>query len=379
MPSLNQLNTACLDAQINFNLTTFNTQHVNKSPKEYLVLLEKELKKRLLLALHPSFKKTDTLWATTHSIADLFKQLLGEKNIENQWLFIKKIADAHAFIQATGFSTQNEASLLSMLDMINYHRAHESIFEIKTIMSSLFNPFSPLFREYQALIHEQNTLLKVIRATMPMVIIAATIIAVSMLLSSVLIHDIAFIFILMPTLYVGLFIATQYINAANTIYHTTRQAYYGGRYEVPEFQIQPNDRIDMGYKADKIKTNAIRLFYIQEINNCDQIERFFEKKHLTTLELKQKADNLKKRHMLQLEWYDMKCNKDVGIDKIPAIALQRIQTDGIKITEDYYQEQVNAWISAVDRSLQHQPVNYTFFKSPKIDQLIALETKLLNQ
>ena len=377
MPSLNQLNTACLDAHIHYNLIAFNTLHVNKSLKEYLVLLEKELRNRLLEEQHTSFKKVDNLWTTSNSIAGLFKQLLGEKNLENQWLFIKKIADAHAFIQATGFSTQNEASLLSMLDMINYYRAHENVFEIKDILHSLFLPFSPLLREYQSLTYEKNTLFKVIRATMPMVIVAATIISISILLSSVLIHDIAFIFILMPTLYVSLYIATQYINVANTIYHTARQTYYGGRYEVPEFQVQINDRIHAGYKGNIEKAKAIRNFYTQEINNCDRIDCFFDKKHLTTLELKQRADNLKRRHMLQLEWYDMKCNQEVGIDKIPVIALQRIQTDGIDITDNEGAEQIKSWLSAVEKSLQHKPVHYTFFSNPKIDALISLEAALL--
>ena len=264
-----------------------------------------------------------------------------------------------------------------MLDMINYYRMHDKIAEAKFMLYSLAEPFEPLVREYQSIAtHEPNVLLKATRTLLPMTIVASTVIGVSFILSNIIIPDIAFFFILLPTVYVGLFVATQYVNFAISLYHSLRQSYYGGLYEVPEFQVQAAGRIDVAYMSDKNKIKAVQSYYVQEIKNCDALEHTLSRKHLTTDELKQRDENLQRRHLLQLEWYDLQENKKIGIDKIPEIALHRIQNDGLETTKTYCHEQVQIWMRAVEQSLDHKPVRSTFFSNNKIKELISLESTL---
>ena len=83
MPSLAQLNKACKDARIHFDLTTFNAQYANQSKAQYLDALQIELKKRIKTQQHATFIKADETWSIrsslTNSLAYMFHQVVGEK------------------------------------------------------------------------------------------------------------------------------------------------------------------------------------------------------------------------------------------------------------------------------------------------------------
>lgn len=375
MRTLNERNQACADARIPYDLTAFNQQQRHLTQADYLHELREKLKKELLQSQHRSFVEIPVVEKLNESLAYLFNC----EAVQDALDFTKKIANAHAFIQATGFSTQNEASYLAILDIYNSFRLKNTLNETKNIVYNvLIEPFAPLYREYKSIAsREENLLMKVIRTLMPMLMVSGVIIATCALLAPLAIPDLAFLFILIPTLYLGLFVATCFTDLANSCYQITRQAYYGGPYRVPEFQIKPQGRIIQGCGDSQIKAEHIQAFYIQAISHCDEIEAVLSRRNLTSSELTERQENLKRRYTLQLEWYDMQTNTRLGIDKIPAIALNRIRSDGRKVSQVYCERQVDAWISAVTQSLNHRPVSTTFFSDNKIRELQALEGVLM--
>ncbi|MFZ4077034.1 MAG: hypothetical protein ACOYKA_03515 [Legionellaceae bacterium] len=375
MRTSNERNQACADARIPYDLTAFNHQHTHLTQADYLHVLRERLKKELQQTQHRTFVDAPVFENLNESLAYLFNC----QEVQSAINFTDEVSFAYAFIQATGFSTQNEASYLSMLDIYNTFRLRKALKETKNIVYNiLIEPFAPLYREYKSIAsREENLLIKVTRTLMPMLMVSGVIVATCALLAPLAIPDLAFLFILIPTLYLGLFVATCFTNLANSLYHMTRQAYYGGPYRVPEFQIKPQGRIIQGCGDSQIKAEQIQAFYIEAISHCDEIESVLSRRNLTSSELTERQENLKRRYTLQLEWYDMQTNAKLGIDKIPAIALNRIRSDGRKASQAYCERQVDAWMSAVTQSLNHRPVSPTFFSDNKIRELQALEGVLM--
>jgi len=242
--------------------------------------------------------------------------------------FLKKIADAHGFIQATGFATQNETSYLVLIDIYNYCRHHEQIAEVKETIYSIMQPFLPLWTEYRNISkYERNLALKLLRTLIPFLILSAVVVLVAALLSQIVIPEIAFAIILIPTVYIGLIIATGYVAVKDGIYHTLRQSYYGGRFEIPEYQV--NKRIAEGFNSRE-KANTVRDFYVDQIKLCFNKEAYYQQKTSGTLldsEIQDRKDNTLRLGKLQLEWYDIHSNTKLGCDKISQIATNRLRLD----------------------------------------------------
>ncbi|WED43568.1 hypothetical protein [Legionella cardiaca] len=261
------------------------------------------------------------------SLSSLFWQ---NKTVEKTKEFLNRLADAHAFIQATGFSTQNESSFLAILDLYNYGRAADQITESKTILSSLFKPFFPLYEEYRDIaFYEKNVYLKILRTTMPLLVIAAFVTLIAALLAPLAIPELAFTVVLIPTLFVGLALATKYVALKDHVYKALREAYYGGAFEIPEFQI--NLRMLTIFK-NEVDALAVRNFYIEEIMRCDEIEASYRVREqegiLLQEEIADKKANLLKRHTLSLEWYDIHSNINLGYEQVPKLVLARLEEAG---------------------------------------------------
>ena len=242
---------------------------------------------------------------------------------------LDEMADAHAFIQATGFSTQNETSYLSWVDVYNYTRSRLYIKDAKNDLYRFLNPFRPLFAEWRNISqYETNTARQIIRTLIPLLILVGVVIFVAAILSPIVISEAAALLILIPTLYVGALMATAYVLTKDRLYHQLRQAYYGGAYAIPEYQV--NARMEAGF-SNPNTASQVRDVYIEEIKQCRAIEADFQQRPqgtLTESDMTCRKENAGRYDELNLEWYDIHSNISVGCDRIKNIALERIQKDG---------------------------------------------------
>ena len=325
------------------NLVAFNNIHANQMAKAVLLAFNSNAALNLATwfrqyeaalnahIIHQLQLINGEAWqASVHSIArELFNSLSylwKNKTVGTLNTFLNKIADAHAFIQATHFSSQNESAYLAILDMYNIGRYREQIAEVKSIGASLLKPFRPLYEEYKNLgLYEKNGYRKAFRALMPIFITVAFIILVSYLLAPLALPALAFLAAFIPTLIIGLALATAYVSVKNGVYKYLREKWYGGPFEIPEFQV--NERIRAAFGTEE-KAQKVRQFFIEELKRCDIIEHNYEKKHkqgtLSDEEIEHRIEMQKMRQGLCLEWYDIHSNINLSIDEARLIVLNRL-------------------------------------------------------
>ncbi|MFC3908723.1 hypothetical protein ACFORL_06485 [Legionella dresdenensis] len=253
----------------------------------------------------------------------------NNKLVNETTSFVDKLADAHAFIQATSFSTQNENSFLAILDLYNYYRFAANISETKSIFAGLLSPFMPIYDEYRDIaLKERNPYRKAFRSLVPVLITVGVIIAISVALTPLALPELAFVAVFIPALIIGLMVTSFYISRKDAIAQSIRQWYYGGKFEIPEFQINMRMERALG------EANAIRVrnLYIEAIQKCDDIEAQFASSHKTgqlkAEKLKQRQDNTKLRHQLNLEWYDIHSNINMGYDEVSQVIQRRLKENG---------------------------------------------------
>ncbi|KTD15167.1 hypothetical protein [Legionella hackeliae] len=312
-------------------LDAFNSQNVLQIDS-WLGNYQKKLAKKLH---HDLLLINNKLWTSSSQpqgelLGSLSSLFWHSKTVEKSKEFLNKLADAHAFIQATGFSTQNESSFLAIIDIYNYGRTAEQIAETRRIISSILAPFAPLYAEYRDIaFYEKNNYLKILRTVMPLLIVAAFVTLVAALLAPLAIPELAFTVILIPALFLGLALATKYVAIKDNLYKTLREIYYGGPFEIPEFQV--NARMAAIFTTEE-NAECIRNFYVEELQRCDQIEVLFQSKGddglLRQNELEQRKENLVRRHTLCLEWYDIHSNVNLGYEKVPQLVLNRLVETG---------------------------------------------------
>lgn len=257
-----------------------------------------------------------------HSLAYLFEH----SSIQEKKQFFDKMADAHGFIQAIGFSTQNENSVLAILDFYNYTRYAGDILEHKKIFFSLLQPFKSIYDEYKNIaLYEKNVFSKIFRTVMPLIIIAAFMVLIGSLLAPWILPELVFFIVAIPALYLGIVLAAQYITVKNDVFYFFRTLYYGGAYKIPEFQA--NERM-LKIFGDKELVDEIKEFYIKELKQCDAKEQFYKKNLsfglLSHEEIKDRKNNLQRRHTLCMEWYDIHSNTELGFDKVKQLIAPRI-------------------------------------------------------
>lgn len=241
--------------------------------------------------------------------------------------FMCKMADAHGFIQATSFSTQNESSFLAILDMYNYARHHEQISETRSILASLLSPLIPLYNEYKDIaFYEKNLYWKSFRIIMPLVVVTVFIILVSLILAPLALPELASTAAFIPAFLTGLALANRYVTVKNELYKSLREKYYGGAFEIPEFQV--NARMLHAF-GNQENANKVRTFYIEALQHCDAIEIGFISKHeqgiLSQEDIERRKENITKLHHLSLEWYDIHSNIDLSYQQASSIFLKQLQ------------------------------------------------------
>lgn len=292
--------------------------HINDN----ICLTSDEIKLFLAPPISSKQRVRDSL---SHLYTYLLKRRKNPKEINRYADAINKAADAHAFLQATGFATQNETSWLAVFDIVNYFRMAGGIAEAKSILFKFLEPFTPLLLEYSNINREQNIIKQIIRTIIPFLIVSLAVTLVAALLSSIVIPEIAFIFILIPTLYLGLIAASGYVVVKDQVYNMLSQLWFGGQFEIPEYQVNENMTLSFGLD-NAIK---VRLFYITEINTCLEKEIEYKgKARLSDLEIKSRQENTERHNLLLLEWYDMHSNPHLSTNAARDIALNRLRLEG---------------------------------------------------
>jgi hypothetical protein len=357
------------------------THQFNKTPgvehnhaDYYTKLLQERLKKSPVhfIRINKTIEQTKQITDVNTSLAYQWKTCDKTEGSNSVSTFLDKIADAHGLIQVIGWATQNENSLLAVLDAWNYYRYANSIAEARFIISSLIAPFYPLFTEYQNIAHrEKNTLLKIIRTAMPMLIIAGFVISMTALIP-VALPELAFLILAIPLLYLSFALASLYVKTKDLIYQGYRFIRYHNDINLfPEFQTN-----DMLKHAFKDQAENIRAYYIQAFKTCELIEEKYQQKTtLTSKEKKQRDENLEQCNTLILEWFDLRDNTKLGTDQTPYIALKRLDSDkkelnlafnNIQGTQD--ELELQAFIHAMSQHL-HQALAEPIFYDTQEDNL----------
>ncbi len=299
--------------------------------------------------LEQTFKKTEV----DSSLAYLWKacdQKTGSPSVHD---FLNKISDAHGFIQVIGWATQNENSLLAILDAWNYYRYVNHIAETRFILRSLIDPFYPLFTEYQNIAHcEKNPVIKIIKAAIPMLIIAGFVISMTALIPIAL-PELAFFILAIPLLYLSFSIASLYVKTKEFIYaHYRQMMYHDDLALFPEFAL--NDKLLHTFKD---QAPNIRAYYIQAIQACDAIEHAYNKQNALSRQKQQnKEDNLKHRNTLIFEWFDLRDNTKLCIDETAFIAIKRLNIDKNYLHDQIkpYTPEVKAFIHVLEQQIHEQ-------------------------
>lgn len=317
-------------------LTSFENEFafdINDLLREYAQSLQRYVTKNLGAIpgeINPFQAEHSTQQNVEGLLSFIYTHSVSTETQEAFFSTIDQLADAHAFIQASGFATQNETSHLSWIDMYNYTRSRQYIADAKNDLFRFFNPFIPLIAEWRNINkYEKNVVLQIVRTLIPILIMAAVIILVATLLSPIAIPEAASILILIPTLYVGALIATGYVLTRDNLHKRFRQWYYGGEYAIPEYQV--NARMKIGFTSPE-QASQVRDFYILELDTCYKIETQYQTKDPGTLsdtDMAIRKKNAERKDSLHLEWYDIHTNPRVGSNRIKEIALKRIQTDGL--------------------------------------------------
>lgn len=322
----------------------------------YARLLEKHLKQSPahFTKTKKSVEQTSHITDVDTSLAHFWETCDRTQNSASSNGTLDKIADAHGIIQATGWSTQNENSILAILDGWNYKRYANSIAEARFIITSLIDPFYPLFTEYQDIAHrEKNTLLKILRTAIPMLITAGFVISMTALIPITL-PELAFIILAIPLLYLSFALASLYVITKDLIY----QGYRFFRYQndlnlFPEFQT--NDKLNHAFKD---QAENIRAYYIQAIQTCDLLEEKYQQQTtFTSSEQEKRAKNLHLRNTLILEWFDLRDNTKLATDQTPYIALKRLNNDKKRLNQLLLKQQdldaIQTFAKAMSQHLEH--------------------------
>lgn len=298
----------------------------------YQTHLYKYVRKQFLLIHGHPWKRSTKPSDILQSLSYLWNNKTANDLSNRTTDFLSQVADAHAFIQATGFSTQNENSFLAILDIYNYGRYHKQISETKSIFFSLLTPLHPLYEEYKDIaFYEKNGLWKLVRILMPIIIIVAVILAVALMLAPLGLPELAFTIACVPAFILGLALAAKYVAVKNDVYKYARSLYYGGFFEIPEFRI--NLRMEDAF-GNKTNAEWVRQYYIDAIKHCDDNEKeytkCYEKGLLTDETIQLRKQNINKRHELCLEWCDIHHNKNLGVENVLSIALNRLRQSAEK-------------------------------------------------
>lgn len=318
----------------------------------------------------------------------------------NNWItdgsaeFAARVGEAHSFLQYMGAASQNDNPLFWGLDAYNVLRNRDQIIETKnTLFGLLIKPFKPLIQEYQDIAKYETSFLKqILRTVMPLLIVAGLLVLVGMLLTPFGLPELAFLAIAIPTLFIGLALATKYVTWKNSFSQSFHRWWHGGPYEIPELKVSDRmvavfgdqARLDAA-QSDQEKeallqefrqtAETIRVIYIEEMQKLNENEVYFatHEAALTAEEIKARRDNLAEIYALGFEWYDIHSNTKLGIDVVKAVAIKRL----CKIADNDYsllkEHLLEAEGALIDQAINNLVSNLSTSLLPDLDPSVGPE------
>lgn len=317
------------------------SQNISKKPQQEEILkplvefIQNHLSHGALECKAPELEQAQT------TLSQMFNDILGalSKNLPHE---VAEIADVHAIIQASGFSTQNEYSHLAILDFVNYIKYTEEIKNLKTISSAFIRPLLPLYWELLYVSKQPKNIFNIIRLIMPLVLLTAYLIAIETLFNTVpaliallsILHapEVAMILTMAISIYVGLVLMSYAYEHLKIAYHYLSNIYYGGQYETPVYQV--NSRMEAIFGS--VLAQDIRTFYIENMQKLDaDIQRLeHEEKNngldQRQLEMLQNSQNTRKK--MELEWMGIHHLQKLATNTAKAHVKARLQE---KIKDKY--------------------------------------------
>lgn len=272
----------------------------------------------------------DRAWAprdipmTEQAYSTIYQMLLKNSMVENAKEYLDKLGQAHAFMQATTFASQTDNGF--MIDFWNLIRNQEDLNKSKNLLLQLFKPYMPIYLEYKNIAqYENNSFWIAYRSLMPILITAAVVVLFAVALAPLALPELVMGLTMIPAFMIGLTFASLYIHMKDNLYHHARIWYYGGAYEIPEFQVTEKMKSDLG--SDQVAQD-IRDYYVELLQNYDKLEKDFEDKvSLTSTDKAKRLEYRKERAIISLEWLDIS-KGDLGSDEVSAIILNRLQIHG---------------------------------------------------
>lgn len=291
--------------------------------------------------------------------------------------YVHEIAHAHAVYRFFGLSSETmilgvgrEGLCLNFLDLYNYHYNRKAIAEGLGIFQSLQIPLRSFFDEYVEISKfEKNPLYICLRAFIPFLVMGVILTSMYTLLLPLAGHVFLEYLLFIPTLYLSIAASSVYIDYKNSMYTVALTWWYGSLYHAPQFQ--SNERILSGFKADVTLSTSVAAYYAHSFEACDRREQKYASlaSTLTCEEVQNREKNQKYKFDLYMEWYDIHDRKNLGIDIIPDIVLERLKRDHERL-EQKMKDQYKTKLF---------PDNtHAFFKKPvHSDSFSALKNKLL--
>jgi hypothetical protein len=259
---------------------------------------------------------------------------------ENLPEYRDRMADAHMFFRWMGVSTERGAFELGIIDFYNYHRHQGSIAKLKAVFYALVRPLHAFFHEYVDIAqYEKNTFMIMFRIFMPIFVMAICLTFSFSLMAPFAVHELLELFMLIPSLYLGLAAGSAYVELKNYSFSAFMAWWWDGIYNAPQFQV--NERMRLSFPEDENLAKDVAQFYTERLKDCEKIEREFASLALGTLtteQLKKRTDNLEKRSALLREWYDIHTNDALGCDEVPSLVSMRLYEEGKHAYEILQQE-----------------------------------------
>jgi hypothetical protein len=272
-----------------------------------------------------------------------------------------RLAQAYQFIQYTGFGSQSDFFLF---DVYSAARNAQNVSEFKHAIYGILKPFHPIVREYQSIgLYETNELRKVIRIMIPLLILTATFIAVAAILAPLALPEIAFWAALVPSIFIGLGLTSLYCKVKDNLYQSIRQTYYGGQYQLPEFQVNERMNVIFGNSA-----SIVQQFYIELLKQCQANDELFsgeQKKGLLTDEQsKRMNENRQQLHLLLKEWHDIHENHQITQEEVLKITrnqmvrvINKKRSQLSQLVESNYDKEVEGWDNIAKNVTTTEPKN----------------------
>ncbi len=254
------------------------------------------------------------------------------KKSKSSTTFFDEIADTHLFFQLSGLIPQNDDYVKYILDGYNTFRFKSEVKEAKNVFYALLKPLYWLCYEYtQIAKRETNSINIVLRGLMPLLVMGLFVFFVGVLLTPFSVPELFLLLLLVPTVYVGLVLASAFVWLKNQVYDVCHMLWYGDCH---------TKRMIKAFNGLE-NAQAVRDFYKESINDCDARERYLSSKKMMGMASVSEHSELEalatRKLTLLAEWYDIHRNFELGFDVLSSLVAHRLDEDARMFKQKFKQ------------------------------------------